>query len=674
MPKRYFEDIIGASINFDAPVQITAAEGDDENALKRFSMVAYTGVKMKLFGGLVVDLEGLELPAANALPILRDHDMTQIVGHGTARIEGGQVLIDGVVSGASDAAREVSESSRNGFPWQSSIGAEILRVEDVEAGGSVNVNGMDFEGPLLVVRGSRLFETSFVPAGADANTSARVAAKRVAHHKGLEMNFEKWLIAKGFGDVTDEAQLETLRAAFDSENKPAEKPEPESVTAAAPVVDPMDAVKAERERVAAIQAACAGEHPEIEREAIAAGSTVEETNAKIIAAIRAARPQIMTRGEETRQDSRNGLAASLAIRAGFDEDDIAAGWGEKAVEAARKARGVSLREFCRAGLQLENIEAGHLSDGETLSAAASTVSIPGILSDVMNKAMLRQYRLQNITAPTLCRAGDLADFKTANRYRLNEIGDMEKVGPDGKIKHGTLGEESATNKLSTYGKRITFTRQMLIDDDLDALMGVVRAMGGRAAQKIDRIFYEELLGNANFTDGTPLFDAGHNNYADGATTALDVGSMDQAMQLFNDQVDADGQPIGVTPKFLLVPTSLNFTANQVVNSAWLNAKGSTDGENITTHNPIVGQGIQVIMSPWLNNGTFTGSSALAWYLFGDPAIVDTFEIGYLRGQRTPVIERFDAGVDTLGMSWRIYFDIGIKPMDFRGMVKMKGEA
>ena len=65
---------------------------------------------------------------------------------------------------------------------------------------------------------------------------------------------------------------------------------------------------------------------------------------------------------------------------------------------------------------------------------------------------------------------------------------------------------------------------------------------------------------------------------------------------------------------------------------------------------------------------------MAWYLFADPAVVDTFEIGYLKGRRTPTVERGETDFDTLGVKFRVYFDLGVREQDYRGMCKFKGEA
>jgi len=58
-----------------------------------------------------------------------------------------------------------------------------------------------------------------------------------------------------------------------------------------------------------------------------------------------------------------------------------------------------------------------------------------------------------------------------------------------------------------------------------------------------------------------------------------------------------------------------------------------------------------------------------WYLFANPAECDTFEIGYLKGKRTPTVEQGETDFNTLGMWFRVYFDLGIREQDYRGFTK-----
>ena len=116
-----------------------------------------------------------------------------------------------------------------------------------------------------------------------------------------------------------------------------------------------------------------------------------------------------------------------------------------------------------------------------------------------------------------------------------------------------------------------------------------------------------------------------------------------------------------------------MTARELLNSTFYIATGTAEKRRIPTYNALADEDLEVISSPYLSNANYTGASILAWYLFADPAVVDTFEIGYLKGRRTPTVERGETDFDTLGIKFRVYFDLGVREQDFRGMVKFKGE-
>lgn len=156
-----------------------AAPADGKPALKRFKITAYTGVPMQVGYGapVVVDLQGMAIPH-QSIPILRDHDQANIVGHADTIEKTAQRLkIAGVMSGVGPAAAEVLALAQNDFPFQASIGASVQQMERVAEGESVTVNGRSWDGPLLVARKTTLGETSFVAMGADCHTSANVMGK-----------------------------------------------------------------------------------------------------------------------------------------------------------------------------------------------------------------------------------------------------------------------------------------------------------------------------------------------------------------------------------------------------------------------------------------------------------------------------------------------------------------
>ena len=83
-------------------------------------------------------------------------------------------------------------------------------------------------------------------------------------------------------------------------------------------------------------------------------------------------------------------------------------------------------------------------------------------------------------------------------------------------------------------------------------------------------------------------------------------------------------------------------------------------------------GLEVVSSPYLENVKYTGNSSTGWYLFADPAQVDTFEIGYLKGKRFPTVERGAFDLAHFGIGYRVRFDFGIREQDHRGMTFAPG--
>jgi phage head maturation protease len=185
---------------------ITAAAGGQ---LPSFAGTAYTGQPMRPEGwwrDVVIDLAGVRVPSQHR-PALRQHDHEQIVGHTTeVKVDKGGIHVQGVFSGEDEHRNKVIVPAKNGFQWQLSVGANPVRTEQLEAGEETQVNGRAVVGPLTISRETEIGEISFVPLGADGDTSVSVAAQRgtgMNHwHQALkELSAE--LRAKGAKCFTD---------------------------------------------------------------------------------------------------------------------------------------------------------------------------------------------------------------------------------------------------------------------------------------------------------------------------------------------------------------------------------------------------------------------------------------------------------------------------------------
>lgn len=635
--------------------------------------LAYGGGKMNLPGWkfpVVVDLAGMEIP--DTVPLLTNHEnkTDARVGVVTASIKDSALEISGEIVSDSKDAQDIVAQGKSGADWQLSIGADVSECELVK--GSREVNGQSFDGPFYHIQKSVLREVSVVAVGADATTKMKVTAQfnLINDFEGENMNEDNKLNASGESNAdaekTDKPQAtQEVKAKAEID-----------LTAAANEAA-VAAVKAERERVSAIQSICAGEFPEIEKEAVSAGWTPEVVTKKVLETLRAERPaasvNIAIHSKPEGEDMRKTVEAAMCLRVGVDADTLEKSYGAKTVEAAMVEMDMPLKQVMIECMKLDGIPYSRGFDNETIRAAFSSVSLPGILSNVANKKLLQSYEAQPVIATKLCSTGDLNDFKETERFRLTDVGDLLPIAPDGEIKEGGLIEEGAKNQLETYGKKFCLTRKMIINDDLGAFMKVPTAMGNRAARLIDQLFFSRLLANPVQADGKALFSTAHKNLLGGASSALSAESLKKAIQLYLDQTDADGQPIAVEPKYLLVPTALKHLAVELTRGATLIMSGS-DNTVRPAINVLADENLQVVSSPYLGNSAYTGASQSAWYLFGSPNTIDTFELGFLKGKRTPTVERGETDFNTLGMWFRVYFDLGVREQDHRGMVKANGAA
>jgi hypothetical protein len=134
---------------------------------------AYGGgpVTFPLWGKVIFDNAGVYHGAK--LPALREHARDRNVGIiSQVTVEGQALYAEGRFSESTPDGREVAALAKEGFPWQASVAIWPDEVQEISAGETVEVNGLPFDGPGIVVRKGHLREISFVALGLDPDTSA----------------------------------------------------------------------------------------------------------------------------------------------------------------------------------------------------------------------------------------------------------------------------------------------------------------------------------------------------------------------------------------------------------------------------------------------------------------------------------------------------------------------
>ena len=667
-------------VTFSAVPVIEAAAG--EKSLPSFSMVAYSGGKMPIAGfphPVVVDLSGLDIPS-DSVPIRLDHESRQGVGH-TTRIEAaeGQLIAEGLISRDTSWARDVARSGSNGFPWQASIGGPVLEAEFYPAGETVEVNGRTFDGPLHVVRRMTLKEISFVDSGADGDTKAVVSAQAKEKDSMPEtVSTTDNAADADTANATDTAVTTDTDVAADANvaangdqttNTPERLEAADHANAIASLrTDLRNTAAEETRRIAEVRRICSGEHPDIEARAIGEGWDLTRCELEVLRASRPAAPAVHTGRDMPMPQVLEAVAMTAS---GGSAAILEAVYDEPVLEAAEKLRGIGVQEFCElaAGVRLPRYRRDAAG---WLQAAFSTASLPGILSNIANKSLLEGYNYIEDAWRRICKIASVNDFKEHSRYRMTGSFKFEKVGADGELKHGKIGEQKFSQKADTHGIMFALTRQMIIDDDLGALGEMPRLIGMAAAEAIADAVWGLLLSNPVQSDGNTFFHADHKNYLAGADTVLDIEGLTKAEVAFAEQTKPDGRPLGVPARLLLVPTALKVPAELLMKSINVNETTAT-GKPKPQSNPHAGK-YDVVSSVYLSSALFSGASNKAWYLWADPNRLPTIEVAFLGGVDRPTVEQADADFNTLGIQFRGYIDFGVREQDHRGAIKMKGEA
>lgn len=697
----------------DAGFEILAADGEGESALKKFKMTAYTGGLLDLAGfyyPVVVDLSGMRV-RKKAIPILRDHRGSQIVGHTSeVTLNAGSIGLQGVMSGAGADAVEVRESAENGFPWEASIGAQSKRLIRVDEGETVEVNGRRFKGPIYVARQSQLKEVSFVAIGADRGGAS---ATLVAQSEGLDsMKFSEWLEANGWDEnELSEKQRASLKAAFEAEiaasadddegdDDPPEEPKPIKAAGddsdADDVTDYRKKQAAESKRISRIRKITAqyngvpdfkvdGQTVDFEAHAIEENWDPRDAE---LEAMRLSRADAAHTPANSNGGSTEVIEAALCLAAGIPEEIAAKGLKEESVDRAtsREYQGYTLHALmdsviAAAGQHFRGsrktdafIKTTLNAERQVLQAGGFTsLSLSGVLANVANKQLLNSYNQQETTWRQWCGVRNNSDFKVHTRYRLDSTGAFKKVGADGELKHMGLSDASFTSQLDTFGAIIALTRQMQINDDLDAFMQLPTIIGRMSAIRVEEAAFVTLLANAG-----SFFSAGNGNLESGAGSALSIAGLTAAEQAFADQVDSNGKPIMVSPTRLLAPTTKYTLAKQLFDDTKVNQDPASNAA-APDGNPHAGK-FTPIRSPYLNNtaikdqdgNAITGQSDDHWYLAADPSVLAAIVIAFLNGRQVPTIESADTEFTTLGMQWRGYFDFTTGQEDPAGMVRNVG--
>lgn len=460
---------------------------------------------------------------------------------------------------------------------------------------------------------------------------------------------------------------------------------PEAVTPDVPAGDPMAAdieaerkkaateagAKAERSRQKSIQVRAAnlpGIKPELVQELIDKGIDVETATSRLFAAAiersdkTPTNPHAPAMPGDVDNRKERGEAMGRALLHRFDPKR------HKLDAAARQYRTQSLVRLGEEFLRDNGVETRGMSPQEIAKRALSfrtsfntTSDFVSILENVATKTLRDAYQDSPRTFQPFCRQVSLADFKTTNRVQLGEAPILELVNEAGEYKSGTMAESKESIRLKTYGKIIPITRQVIINDDLDAFTRVPAAFGDSAAATESDVVWGLITANVLLGDGVALFSAANSRKnLSGSAAAIAADKVTELRKLMRRQKGLSGsRPLNIIPEFILLPVALEGEWAKIAGPALTPATAA----NAT---PEFVRSMQPIVEPRLDDASET-----AYFLAAAPTRIDTIEYAYLAGDEGVVVETEDT-FDTDGIKIKARLDFGAAAIDFRGFAKNAG--
>ena len=594
-----------------------------------------------------------------------------------------------------------------------SAGYRSIKFVDIPSGETRKVKGEAYtasnERTLRVSTRWELKEGSLVPIGADPKAVVREQKEPSKMDMTKELRDflcsvvgmrsdlpepEAWAVFNGLGgEFRKRAEAVKAGDADPGEtNVNTDPPNEASKREDVPIVtpEPVDtaaiarkAVEDERTRQAEISALAMDDVPaELAQRAIAEGWDIDRARGAFLTAIRDSRtPAVGAGGVELGEDQsvhfQRAASDAIGLRAGVPIAD------PKAQENAEKYTGIGLRDLATLCVRQDGHggQAPRGPDELFKRAISSGGSFSAILDTSSTKTLAREYTEYPSTLQVWAGERDVANFKEYKDIRLSPWATLSEVGSGGEVEHGVLAENSETYQVTTYGKRYGLTRKDFINDNMGAFLRIPGMMGRAAKRNIDDVGYALLisalgLGPDMDEDSEALFSASHaqSNYSTGSTasalTRTGLTAARKLLRLTKSLADGDGNSafLNLVGKFILVPASLEDAALEYTLSPDIVLAG-TAGAVTSRPNKNIYAGIhQVLPEPRLEGGT---NGATAWYLITNPQNQESFIVAYLNGRREPVVERKDP-MDVLGIGWWVYHDVGVAPIDWRGIVRSKG--
>lgn len=559
------------------------------------------------------------------------------------RIENGQ-LIGLLHFGETDRARNVEGMVARGELRGISIGYRVTKWEITRTD--------DEKHETWRAIGWELLEVSLVPVPADANAGVRSASTQSPSISGPTATIEEEndMIRSNPGGAVAPAPIAPI---VDQQRQaPAPAPAPTGVTvtrfSALDAINFVDQARSFGDELAtrAQELVTQNEAGQIGVEAARSAllqAAAERQRAATAPATSGPRIEV-TRDE--REVSQRAIVAGLVARA----------LNQAPEEASRQYMGLSLLDLARARA---NVSSSERNPDVIMRAAHTTSDFPIIMEQTGQRILLERYQAAPPTFTAIARRRNLRDFRPTSLLRVGDFPTLKPYLEDGEIKSGTIGEGKETVSLGSFGRRLSLTRQVIINDDIGAFDEVFGSIGTMIAQFENAFFYSVKAQNSGagprLSDGKTVFHADHGNLAPSGGS-MSVPLIGNGRAAIRKQKNMEGQVMNLRPATLLVGPDTETLAEQLTSPLQPQQAGNV--------NPFAGR---------LNVVPEGSVPDYSWELYADPAQAPVWVYGSLADAPAPRLMTKESWT-TDGIGFRVTYDFYADAIDYRGAYRNPGAA
>jgi hypothetical protein len=283
-----------------------------------------------------------------------------------------------------------------------------------------------------------------------------------------------------------------------------------------------------------------------------------------------------------------------------------------------------------------------------LQEAMTTSDFPNLFGDILDRQILAAYQEWPATWQNYAKRGRVRDFRTVKRFSVYGADSVLSaiVGEKGEYPYDAFNENSPYSyAVAKYGRKLKFSWETLINDDLDALKDGPDRFG-RAARRSEEKFATQLFVDASGPHAS-FYTTGNKNRVhteNGAPSnnpTLSIAALQAAFLVLSKMVDEQGEPIVIDTVQLVVPPALEITALNILNAVqlWLdtNASAGTAQQNLVTTNWMKAR-VNLNVNPYIPVVASTANGNTSWWLFANPNNGrPALEVGFLLGHEQPEI-------------------------------------